>query len=136
MRVDWQWSCVDTLNASVITASLNATLSNQGFCEGDKNEQPFSQEDVEYGIFLEPYNNKKRVQNEWLIKSLSKYKSKIGQRYTASIYPAFSIQSISLNNAKIQNSRKIQYSRKICDDHFFYYIGSTVVSTHYRNDLS
>ena len=44
------------MNASVITASQNATLSNQGFCEGDKIEQPFSQEDVEYGIFLEPYN--------------------------------------------------------------------------------
>ena len=35
---------------------------NQGFCEGHKNEQPYSQE--------EPYN-KKRFQNEWLIKSLS-----------------------------------------------------------------
>ena len=45
--------------------------------------------------------------------------SKIGQNYTTPIYPAFSIPSISLNNAKIQNSRKIQYSRKICDDHFF-----------------
>ena len=55
---------IPSLNASVITASQNATLSNQGFCEGDKIEQPFSQEDVEYGIFLEPYNNKKRVQNE------------------------------------------------------------------------
>ena len=57
-------AALDTLNASVTTASLNATLSNQGFCDGDKNEQRFSQEDVEYGIFLEPYNNKKRVQNE------------------------------------------------------------------------
>ena len=50
-------------------------------------------------------------------------KSKIGQNYTTPIYPAFSIPSISLNNAKIQNSRKIQYSRKICVDHFFYYNG-------------
>ena len=45
-------------------------------------------------------------------------KSKIGKNYTTPIYPAFSIPSISLNNAKIQNSRKIQYSRKICVDHF------------------
>ena len=59
--------------------------------------------------------------NDWLKVFL--IKSKIGQRYTAPIYPALSIQSISLNNAKIQNSRKIQYSRKICVDHFFYYNG-------------
>ena len=46
----WGWTdseaAVDTLNASVTTASLNATLSNQGFCEEDKNEQPYSQEDL------------------------------------------------------------------------------------------
>ena len=46
-------------------------------------------------------------------------KSKIGQNYTTPIYPAFSIPSISLNNAKIQNSRKIQHSRKICVNHFY-----------------
>ena len=47
----WIYSeaAVDTLNASVTTASLNATLSKQGFCEGEKNEQPYSQEHLEYG---------------------------------------------------------------------------------------
>ena len=36
------------LNASVTTASLNATLLNQGFREEEIDDQTYSQEDLEY----------------------------------------------------------------------------------------
>ena len=41
-------AAVATLNASVTTASLNATLLNKGLCEEDKNDQTYSKEDLEY----------------------------------------------------------------------------------------
>ena len=37
---------IAALNASVTTASLNATSLNQGFCKEDKNDQTYSQEDL------------------------------------------------------------------------------------------
>ena len=116
MRVDWQWSCVDTLNASIITASLNAALSYQGLCETKMSNLSVKKIwSMEYSKNLIITRRESKM-NDWLKVFL--IKSKIGQRYTAPIYPALSIQSISLNNAKIQNSRKIQYSRKICVNHF------------------
>ena len=36
------------LNASVTSASMNATLLNPGFCEDDKSDQTHNQEDLEY----------------------------------------------------------------------------------------
>ena len=41
-------AAVAALNASVTTASLNATLLNQGFCEEEIDDQTYSQEDLEY----------------------------------------------------------------------------------------
>jgi len=39
---------VAALNASVTSASLNASLLNQGFREEDNTDQTYSQEDLEY----------------------------------------------------------------------------------------
>ena len=53
------------------------------------------------------------VQEVYLIKS------KIGSKYTGLIYPVCTTQLISLNNAKIHNSRKLQNSRRFGGDRGF-----------------
>ena len=82
-------AAIAALNASVTTASLNATLLNQGFREEEIDDQTYSQEDLEYENTLRALEQEDIPKmNDWLKVYL--LESKLGKKYTALIYPAFS----------------------------------------------
>ena len=58
-------TAVAALNASVTSASLNASLLNQGFREEDNTDQTYSQEDLEYENTLRALEQEI---SKWIIK--------------------------------------------------------------------
>ena len=83
-------AAIAALNASVTTAWLNATLLNQGFREEEIDDQTYSQEDLEYENTLRALEQEDIP--KWMIDLLKVclLESKLGKKYTALIYPAFS----------------------------------------------